>query len=149
MLRNKKGGVSSILTTFYAYILLILIITVFYLLFNVTGKISVMTITSGNSDYINTNTQLLGILRSPVEIDNTQLTIADIIILAQKEQCKTIEDATKEKPFCQALYSNLTNKGKISIEDGLNFGSGCAINKASVIKLPYEGKQISVTLCAE
>ncbi len=100
---NKKGGgfFAEIIPQVFSYLALILILLIFFMLFNIKGCSNTGTqkITSQKTTYLDTDNIVLNFLKTPVEFDGAT-TIADILSIidveeGEKEKTKIFQETAK------------------------------------------------------
>jgi len=109
MFKNKKGFVAEVLADIYVFIIFLLIMLIFSILFYFGGE-TVKTSIKGEYDNLDGNTILLNYLRTPVEVDDKETNIADLILISV--------DSEEHKGELKTLTQDLLNRLNIlSYED--------------------------------
>ena len=142
----KKGGMG--LTDFFSILAFALILIIFYLAVKIGLGSATFELTIESTNVEN-KASLLGILRTPVIVDNKEITIAELIALS-------IQDSTKkellEKTLRQTMDSSLGTSrcNFICINGNVISGVGCGfveypICSENTITIPnYYGAPINV-----
>src|SRR3989344_7547042 len=101
----KKGGITNILVDFWMYIVFVLVVIVFYLIFSVSKDVTDKQITGIDSS-INSYTDLINYLKTPVVVDGTETNIAGLIRLWQNEPDR---DKDNYKDILEKISINILN----------------------------------------
>src|SRR3989338_11691590 len=142
-MEHKKGVVATGLTTVMLYFGFVLLIIIFYFIFRITfGETEVKI--SGYTANADANYQLISILRSRVNVDSTEMNVAELIALYGN-------DHSKKTVLHQVIYGIIDKSSgdklcNLMCIDGEQFkskgcGSGtyyCKPNSAAVPS--YDGK---------
>jgi len=109
MFKNKKGFITEVLADIYVFIVFLLIMLIFSILFYFGGEIMKTSI-KGEYDNLDGNTILLNYLRTPVEVDGKETTIAELILISA--------DSEEHKREFKTLTQDLLNRlNVLSYED--------------------------------
>tara|TARA_Y100000296_G_C5121804_1_gene230792 strand:- start:313 stop:981 length:669 start_codon:yes stop_codon:yes gene_type:complete len=99
--KSKKATLGDPLVDFYSYLAFIIIIIIFFLLFNFRGERRIDKISSEVQN-LNTNHLTLGYLRTSIVFEEKEMTIADFIVNLEKEIIE-IEKTKGKKYVCTDL----------------------------------------------
>jgi hypothetical protein len=118
---DKKAGMG--MTDAVSIIFFALIVVVFYLLLNAVDDGAVIEIKESTKN-VDGQMSLLSILRSPVEVDDVTMTVAELIALSRSEHSKRILMESNLIDMLDKTYG--TSKCSIVCIDGRQIhGSGC------------------------
>ena len=140
-MRSKKG---TGLTDFFSILTFALIIIVFYFIFKFTfGKTNFeLPVEASN---VQDSISLLSILRTPVEVDNTEINIAQLIALSKID---SIRNDLLEKVLVKLMDDSfgISACSMICIDGTKIKGSGCGslelyICSSNTVKIPSYGNE--------
>jgi hypothetical protein len=111
--KNKKAFIASWTVDFYAYLIAVLVVIVFFIIFKVTAGEITSAIT-GKAEELDGEITLLNLLRTPITVGNTDLTMADLIVMRNTEKAEnrehytnlikqTIEETLDELEYCHIM----------------------------------------------
>ena len=96
----KKGGMG--LTDFFSILAFALILIIFYLAVKIGLGSATFELTTEASNVENT-ASLLGVLRTPIIVDNKEITVAELIALSMQDSTKK----NLQKKFINCLYTKI------------------------------------------
>ena len=143
---NKKG---SGLTDFFSILVFMLIILIFYTLFKFTLGKSTFELPVQSSN-VQDSISLLGILRTPLNVDNSQPSVAELIAISKTDSSK---NSVLEKSLIKLMDDSFgtSSCSMICISGAKIQGSGCRllstyICSSSTILIPgYDSAPIEVS----
>ena len=102
--KHKKATLGDPLVDFYSYLAFIVIIIIFFLLFQFRGERRIDQV-SGKIFHLDQNHLILGYLKTPVNFEETQMTMMDLITSLEHDLLQMPEN---NKQICTNKYK--TNK---------------------------------------
>ena len=107
---GKKAFIAGSLVDLYAYLIFVLLIIIFYIIFKVRGMMAEEEL-RGSADMVVGNFYTSAYLRMPVDVEGHDMTMADLIRLADAEVAdrSDIEQIFRTRSSAGVLLSELTD----------------------------------------
>ena len=115
---NKKAFIPSVLSDIYSFLVFVLIILVFFFLFEFSAKPQTADI-SGRNDELNANMMLVNFLKTNIETEKKNITVSELIAKYKSE-----ENENDKKLICDKLNEIDKNPHALLIDGNMRCGSG-------------------------